>query len=159
MSRADRPGPLSTAGVSVTAHRFEVAAPESSPGQSSSLQLASGLATLAPSIWQLTGWLVVGVGILSGLTQLIVLPNAVLAWNTGAEGETRTAEFLASLEPAGFVVLHDRLMPASRANIDHVVVGPTGVFVIETRTTQVDFEFAPVRCSWTVGGGPRSSTR
>jgi hypothetical protein len=55
------------------------------------------------------------------------------AWATGAAGERRTAELLAPLEKEGWIVLHDRRMPGSRANIDHVVVGPPGVFVVETK--------------------------
>lgn len=54
------------------------------------------------------------------------------AWRIGAEGERRTAQALESL-PSGFHVLHDLRIPDSRANIDHVVVGPTGVFTIETK--------------------------
>jgi hypothetical protein len=30
-------------------------------------------------------------------------------------------------------VLHDCLIPGSRANIDHIAVGPTGIFTIETK--------------------------
>jgi hypothetical protein len=66
---------------------------------------------------------------------LLVTPNSVTAWSTGAEGERLTARQLAQLEPDGFVILHDRRMPGSRrANIDHVVIGPPGVFVVETKS-------------------------
>lgn len=54
------------------------------------------------------------------------------AWRIGAEGERRTAKALDKLPPS-YRVLHDLPMPRSRANIDHVVVGPTGVFTIETK--------------------------
>lgn len=54
------------------------------------------------------------------------------AWARGAEGEERTARLLERL-PKSFSVRHDLSMPGSRANIDHVVVGPTGVFTIETK--------------------------
>ena len=54
------------------------------------------------------------------------------AWKIGAEGEQRVAEVLAVA--VGIEVLHDRLMPRSRsANIDHIVVGPSGVFVIDAK--------------------------
>lgn len=53
------------------------------------------------------------------------------AWDVGAQGESRVAEVLADVE--GIEVLHDRLMPSSRANIDHLVVGPTGVFVVDAK--------------------------
>lgn len=31
------------------------------------------------------------------------------------------------------MVLHDRKIPGSKANIDHIAIGPGGVFVIETK--------------------------
>jgi hypothetical protein len=30
-------------------------------------------------------------------------------------------------------VLHDRAVPGSRANLDHVVIGPTGVWVVDSK--------------------------
>lgn len=55
------------------------------------------------------------------------------AWRIGAEGEERIARKLDRLERDGYRVLHDAHMPGSRANVDHVVVGPTGVLTIETK--------------------------
>lgn len=49
----------------------------------------------------------------------------------GIEGEERVAELLAELEPEGFRAVHD--LDIGRGNADHVLVGPTGVFVIETK--------------------------
>ena len=54
------------------------------------------------------------------------------AWRIGAEGERLTARTLQKL-PASYRVLHDLPMPRSKANIDHVVIGPTGVFSVETK--------------------------
>lgn len=54
------------------------------------------------------------------------------AWGKGARGEVATGQLLARL-PDGFAVRHDLRMPGSSANIDHVVVGPTGVFTVETK--------------------------
>lgn len=53
------------------------------------------------------------------------------AWKVGAEGERRVAEVLE--QAAGIEVLHDRLVPGSRANIDHIAIGPSGVFVIDAK--------------------------
>jgi nuclease-like protein len=55
------------------------------------------------------------------------------AWRRGAAGERRTARLLAALERHGWVVLHDLAIPGSRANIDHLVIGPGGVFVIDSK--------------------------
>ena len=43
----------------------------------------------------------------------------------GAALDRRRSETLA--------VLHDRLIPGSSANIDHLAIGPAGVFVIDTK--------------------------
>jgi Nuclease-related domain len=59
-------------------------------------------------------------------------PDAV-AWRQGAAGEQRTARLLAPLERQGWVVLHDLALPGSRANLDHLVIGPGGVFVIDSK--------------------------
>ena len=55
------------------------------------------------------------------------------SWQRGAAGERRTAGLLRRLQGEGFVVFHDLAIPGSRANIDHLVVGPTGVFVIDSK--------------------------
>jgi hypothetical protein len=59
-------------------------------------------------------------------------PEAV-AWRRGAAGERRTARVLAALERHGWAVLHDLAVPGSRANIDHLVIGSGGVFVIDSK--------------------------
>lgn len=53
------------------------------------------------------------------------------AWSEGAAGEELVGPLLAACQ--GVVVLHDRRIPKSRANIDHLVVGPGGVFVIDPK--------------------------
>jgi hypothetical protein len=56
------------------------------------------------------------------------------AWRRGAEGERQTGEVLARLEAEGWVILHDLHWPGRPfANIDHIAIGPTGVFVIDSK--------------------------
>ena len=59
-------------------------------------------------------------------------PDAV-AWQRGAAGERRTARLLSQLERHGWAVPHDLALPGSRANLDHLVIGPGGVFVIDSK--------------------------
>jgi hypothetical protein len=59
-------------------------------------------------------------------------PDTV-AWRRGAAGERRTARLLARLERHGWAVLHDLALPGSRANLDHLVIGPGGVFMIDSK--------------------------
>jgi Nuclease-related domain len=56
-----------------------------------------------------------------------------VAWRRGSVGERRTARLLGQLERQGWVVLHDLAVPGSRANLDHLVIGPGGVFVIDSK--------------------------
>jgi hypothetical protein len=56
-----------------------------------------------------------------------------VAWRRGAAGERRTARLLEPLERQGWAVLHDLAVPGSQANLDHLVIGPGGVFVIDSK--------------------------
>jgi hypothetical protein len=64
------------------------------------------------------------------------------------EGEGKTEKALRPLEGAGWTVVHDA--PAlSFGNYDHVVVGPNGVYLMETKNQQgiVDIRGGPSRLS------------
>jgi hypothetical protein len=54
-------------------------------------------------------------------------------WQRGAAGERRTARLLRRLHRDGYVVLHDLAVPGSFANVDHLVIGRSGVFVIDSK--------------------------
>jgi hypothetical protein len=55
-------------------------------------------------------------------------------WLQGAEGERAVAAVLAQLENDGWRPLHD--ISLGRGNIDHVLVGPGGIFTIETKSNR-----------------------
>jgi nuclease-like protein len=74
-------------------------------------------------------------------------PEAV-AWRRGAAGERRTARLLEPLERQGWVVLHDLALPGSRANIDHLVIGPGGVFVIDSKQYRGRLQLDPSGRLW-----------
>ncbi|HEY9478017.1 MAG TPA: nuclease-related domain-containing protein [Microbacteriaceae bacterium] len=60
-------------------------------------------------------------------------PQSTKAWATGARGEELLGHRLDRLSGQGVHVLHDRRIPRTKANIDHIVVGPSGVFVIDAK--------------------------
>lgn len=61
------------------------------------------------------------------------LEERAALFEKGAEGECATADVLATL-PSGWTAIHDVRWPGRRfANIDHVVVGPGGVFAIDSK--------------------------
>jgi hypothetical protein len=55
------------------------------------------------------------------------------AWCRGARGERRTARHLRKLVRSGWTVLHDLAIPHSRANGDHLLIGPPGVFLVDSK--------------------------
>lgn len=76
-------------------------------------------------------------------------------WLRGSAGEVGTASVLEALPHGRWHVFHDLGVPGSRANIDHLAVGRTGVWVIDTKTTRapVHIGLGSVRL-----GGRRLST-
>ncbi|MFF1252236.1 nuclease-related domain-containing protein [Pseudarthrobacter sp. NPDC058329] len=56
------------------------------------------------------------------------------AWDDGAVGHQVVAEKLSELVPRGWYVLHDVHWPGRpKANLDHVLVGPGGVVVVDAK--------------------------
>lgn len=53
-------------------------------------------------------------------------------WSTGAQGEEKVAEYLSLLNDR-YHVIHDVVLPGEKGNIDHIVLGPNGIFVVETK--------------------------
>lgn len=60
-------------------------------------------------------------------------PQSTTAWARGARGEEVLGQRLDQLEVRGVRALHDRRIPGTRANIDHLTVGPAGVHVIDAK--------------------------
>lgn len=58
--------------------------------------------------------------------------QAARQYRLGAEGEQSVAEALDWLRPDGYQVLHD--VVEDGYNIDHLLIGPSGVYVVETKT-------------------------
>ena len=55
------------------------------------------------------------------------------AWGVGAEGERILGARLEKISGDRLFVLHDRAVPNSHANIDHIVVAPSGVHLIDAK--------------------------
>ena len=60
-------------------------------------------------------------------------PQTIEAWRIGAAGERMTARHLGRLADHGFITLNDRKVPGYAGNLDHIVIGPTGVWAVETK--------------------------
>lgn len=60
-------------------------------------------------------------------------------YERGADGESATALALDTLQTHGWKTFHDVRWPGrQRANIDHIAVGPGGVFVIDSKNWSGD---------------------
>ena len=67
------------------------------------------------------------------------LERSAQMWERGADGEAATAAALDGLKAHGWTTFHDVRWPGrQRANIDHIAVGPGGVFVIDSKNWSGD---------------------
>ncbi len=70
----------------------------------------------------------------AGLALLaLVWPDRSGRWAAGAAGERATAVALRGIESEGFVAWHDVRLRGRRWNFDHVLVGPPGIVIVETK--------------------------
>ena len=79
-------------------------------------------------------WPLLGLALGTGGAAMVLWPRYDPSrWARGAAGELATAALLEHLPGRQWVVLHDLALPGSRANVDHLVIGPTGVWVVDTK--------------------------
>lgn len=79
-------------------------------------------------------WDVIGLGGFGAAVARLNAPEHERVWAIGARGEERVAARLQTLlEGTGVVLLHDRRIPPSRANVDHLAIGAGGVTVIDAK--------------------------
>jgi len=103
-------------------------------------------AALAVLLLALTAWVVLGapaagavllaaaVGVTVLIWRVVRLPEPLLHLQQQARAERGTARELDRLSDAGYRVLHDRMLSANHGvRLSHLVVGPTGMFFVETR--------------------------
>jgi hypothetical protein len=109
--------------------------------------LGAGVAAelLAPRLSLLAG---VGAAGVAGWVLRFRTTPETRAWRRGAVGERRTARLLGRLERHGWAVLHDLAVPGSRANIDHLAIGPGGVFVVDSKLYTGRLHLAPGGSLW-----------
>ena len=60
-------------------------------------------------------------------------PSTTTSWAKGAPGEEKVGAHLDALAKQGVRALHDRRVPGSLANIDHIAISAGGVWVIDAK--------------------------
>jgi hypothetical protein len=90
--------------------------------------------TTAPISWPITAILLAGVAIGSYMLGKRIQGKLKKSWNyrLGAIGEQVVGRELDQLMSQGYQIFHD--VQFGGWNIDHIVVGPKGVFAVETKT-------------------------
>ena len=79
-------------------------------------------------------WLLLALAAAGAAAMAVLWPRSDPSrWARGAAGEMVTAALLEKLPRTRWVVLHDLALPGSGANVDHLVIGPTGVWVVDTK--------------------------
>ena len=92
------------------------------------------VANLAAAQWSSLRWsagLVTGMVVAMFVIARMSPPAWIENWQDGAIGEQWTGRTLRKLESQGWRIFHD--LAASHGNIDHVVVGPGGVFLLDSK--------------------------
>jgi Nuclease-related domain len=88
-------------------------------------------AALQPEHFELN----LGIGLGIAITMTMVFfdspPHHIERWRHGAEGEQATARALRRLVGGGWTLVHD--VDTGHGNLDHILVGPPGVFLLETK--------------------------
>jgi hypothetical protein len=120
----------------------------------------AGLAWAGARVGALTvpssGWPLLGMAGAMGLAAALMWPRQDPdRWARGAAGERATAEVLRRLPARRWAVMHDVALPGRRANVDHLVIGPTGVWVVDTKAYRARIQTG--WCRVLVGGVPLST--
>jgi hypothetical protein len=83
--------------------------------------------------WRSTAFVIVELVAIAAMYLIDRFGLAVVdRWDRGAEGEEHVGKVLEALAPDGWRVLHD--VSLGRGNVDHICIGPGGVFTIETKS-------------------------
>jgi len=73
-------------------------------------------------------------GRLAGVVKFVSTdPQSARAWANGSTGERRLASLLVKSLGDRAALLHDRKIPGSRANIDHLAIAASGIWIIDAK--------------------------
>jgi hypothetical protein len=82
-------------------------------------------------LWVYSGGMLSGAVLMAFLLLRESPPPWIENWQVGAWGEQRTARAIEPLLSRGWVIVHD--LDRFKFNLDHVLIGPGGVYVLDTK--------------------------
>jgi hypothetical protein len=103
------------------------------------------------------GWpMALAAALASGWRLRFQVSSGARVWRRQAAAQRRTARALEPLEQEGYLVLHDVTLMGWPASLDHLLVGPTGVWVIQswqhTRLSSLRKPLSPWRARGAAAG-------
>jgi hypothetical protein len=96
------------------------------------IEIIGAFMSIIGFIWLMSGFLLAVLSVFAGIMILLYGMKEGYSWKRGLKGEKVVNRVLERL-PQDYFVFYDVKLPGSKGNIDHVVIGPNGIFVIETK--------------------------
>ncbi len=90
------------------------------------------LLTVVSKPWATTAGIVLFAGVFGLRSRADRYIDGVVNWRHGGEAEQQVGELLGQLRSERWTVMHD-VMFGGRGNLDHIVSGPNGVYLVETK--------------------------
>ena len=121
---------------------IESSAPDDRPGHSAEAEGARRVERLVEKVRKENGDLPAEVA------RQLAERDADASWGKGADGERRLAGWIECEVGDRVIALHDRRIPGSKANIDHIWVSATGVWVVDAKAYAGKLECREVGPIW-----------
>ena len=81
---------------------------------------------------------IIAIGLAIATAKLIKLSSKYVKYRKGIRGEIEVERALKALNDS-YILINNVRLPNGNGNIDHVVIGPTGIFAIETKNIRGNF--------------------
>jgi hypothetical protein len=69
----------------------------------------------------------------AAVAEKIAAPEGAASWEKGSVGESKLAAYVTRKVGDGVIALHDRLIPGTKRNIDHIFVTSMGIWVVDAK--------------------------
>lgn len=102
------------------------------------MEIIGAFMSIIGFIWLIKGFILAVFSVLAGI---IILRHGIrrgYGWKKGLEGERIVNSQLERL-PEDYFIFYDVKLPRNTGNIDHVVIGPNGIFAIETKNYKGEY--------------------